>query len=261
MTLLYYPPTWEGFLTAVFTVFDRKRKGVTLSVRHPRGRDGVSLFPSETVETDPEKARRVEAGMGRLSPTLSETVYTAWLSEHPAVEDDLIALLDAGFAANRDPRGNLTDPVTARVQKAAKDAGWEAHRMLQFIRFVRTPEGIYVADIEPKCNVLTLIGNHFHGRFNDQRLLIRDLTRRLVLVSRQEGWFIRELSPGEELPPLPDDGEFEDLWRGYFKAIANPARQNLKLQQQFVPLRYRKHLTEFQEIPSPSGGPGSTSAR
>ncbi len=250
MTLLYYTPTWEGFLTAVFEVFDRKRKGERLSVRHPREQNETSMFPSELLPPDEQKARRVEAGMKRLAPSLPETVYTAWLSELPGSEDDLISLLEMGFSSGRDPRGNLTDPVVTRVNKAAKTAGWEAHRMLQFVRFVQTPEGIYVADIEPSCNILTLIGDHFHGRFNDQRLLIRDLRRRLVLVSQQESWFIRELSPEEELPPLPKDGEFEDLWRGYFRAISNPARQNLKLQQQFVPLRYRKHLTEFWEVPN-----------
>ncbi|MDR1669524.1 MAG: TIGR03915 family putative DNA repair protein [Oscillospiraceae bacterium] len=249
MTILYYTPTWEGFLTAVFEVFDRKRKGEQLSVRHPRERGETSLFPSEVLLPDAQKARRVEDGMKRLSPTLAETLYTAWLSELPGSEDDMVALLEMGFSIKRDPRGDLANPVVIRVNKAAKAAGWEAHRMLQFVRFVQTPEGIYAADIEPSCNILSLIGDHFHGRFNDQRLLIRDLRRRLVMVSQQGNWFIRELSPEEEIPPLPKDGIFEELWRGYFRAVSNPARQNLKLQQQFVPLRYRKHLTEFWETP------------
>jgi probable DNA metabolism protein len=237
--ILLYDRTWEGFLTAVFDGY-----GKDVSIR--READEVSLFPCQTVGSDAEKARRVEKGLVKLAPDLPETVYMAWLSEIPGVEDDLQALIALGFTRRRDPRGDMTHPVVRAVNKACKQTGWERQRMLQFVRFVQTQEGIYVADIEPNCNVLALIGNHFHHRFGDQRLLIRDLKRRLILVSRKGGWSIKILSADETMPPLPEDGLFEELWRGYFKAIANPARLNLKLQQKFVPLRYREHLTEFQ---------------
>lgn len=246
MTLLYYSPTWEGFLTAIFYAFSMKKNGEMPSIHHPREADEVSLFPTEQLAADPQKAERVELGMARLAPDLPESVYMAWLSELPGVEDDLVAMLELGFDSNTDPRGNLTHPAVIGVSKALRATGHERQRMLQFVRFVQTPENIYVADINPICNVLSLIAEHFHRRFNDQRLLIRDLRRRLILVSQQQGWFIRELGADEDLPPLPEDGLFEDLWRGYFKAVSNPARQNLKLQQHFVPLRYRKFLTEFQ---------------
>jgi probable DNA metabolism protein len=241
MTILVYQPTWEGLLTAFFEAY-----GKSVSIRHLRDRDEITVFPVREVEADPVKAGRVERGMKKIAPDFPQTVYTAWLSERPGVEDDLLALLKLGFERKRDPRGDLTHPVVRAVNSACKQAGWEHHRMLQFVRFVQTPEGIYIADIEPNSNVLALIGDHFHGRFNDQRLLIRDLRRRLILVSQKGGWFIRELSFDEEIPPLPKDGIFEDMWRGYFQAISNPARTNLKLQQKFVPLRYREHLTEFQ---------------
>ncbi|MCL2003196.1 MAG: TIGR03915 family putative DNA repair protein [Oscillospiraceae bacterium] len=241
MTILCYGSSWEGFLTAVFDAYNKQASIC-------RSADAASLFPSERVTPDPIKAGRVERGMARLAKDLAETIYMAWLSEREGVEDDLLALLRLSFGQNRDIRGDMRNPVVTAVTKAARQTGWERQRMLQFVRFVQTPEGIYIADIEPNSNVLALIGNHFHGRFNDQRLLIRDLRRRLILVSQQGGWFIREMGNDEKLPPLPKDGLFEDLWRGYFHAVSNPARQNLKLQQKFVPLRYREHLTEFQNV-------------
>jgi probable DNA metabolism protein len=240
MKILYYTPTWEGFLTAVFDAY-----GKQVSIR--RTAEAVSMFPAEMIEPDPQKAGRVERGMAKIAGDFAETVYLAWLSEREGVEDDLIALMKQCFDRKCDLRGDRRNPVVTAVQKASKQTGWERQRMLQFVRFVQTPDLIYIADIEPNSNVLALIGDHFHGRFNDQRLLIRDLRRRLILVSQQGGWFIRELSNDEEIPPLPEDGLFEDLWRGYFHAISNPARINLKLQQKFVPLRYREHLTEFQQ--------------
>ncbi|MCL1806524.1 MAG: TIGR03915 family putative DNA repair protein [Oscillospiraceae bacterium] len=239
MTILCYDATWEGFLTTVFDGY-----GKEISIR--REGSETSLFPTERIPSDPVKAGRVEKGMGKIAPDFAETAYMAWLSELNGVEDDIMRLLTLGFTLKRDPRCDMSNPVVTAVNKASKQTGWERQRMLQFVRFTQTPEGIYVADIEPNSNVLALIAGHFHGRFNDQRLLIRDLRRRLVLVSQQSGWFIRELELSEEIPPLPKDGAFEDLWRGYFHTISNPARQNLKLQQKFIPLRYREHLTEFK---------------
>jgi probable DNA metabolism protein len=244
MTILLYPSTWEGFLTAVFEGYNRP-----VSIR--RAADAASFFPEEKITPDPRKAGRVERGMARLAPDFAETAYMAWLSEREGVEDDLLALMKQCFKEGRDLRGDRRNPVVTAVLKASKQTGWERQRMLQFVRFVQTPDKIYIADIEPNSNVLALTGNHFHARFNDQRLLIRDLKRRLILVSQKGGWFIREPGPDEEIPPLPEDGLFEDLWRGYFKAVSNPARINLKLQQKFVPLRYREHLTEFQQPGKP----------
>ena len=246
MIIISYQPTWEGFLSAVFDAFDHERKGTACSIRCSSRSAETSLFPVEEAEADPVKAGRVERGMARLAPDLAETVYMAWLSEIEGAEDDILAFLKYAFAKNADPRADLVHPAVKAVEKAQRKTAWERQRMLQFVRFVSAPEGIYVSDIEPDCNVLALIGTHFHNRFNDQRFLIRDLKRRLILVSDGACWFIRELSPNEEIPALPEDGAFEDLWRGYFHAISNPARQNLKLQQKFVPLKYREHLTEFQ---------------
>jgi probable DNA metabolism protein len=246
MIILIYTPTWEGFLTAVFEAFDRGRKGGIFSIRRPNSMNTYSLFPSEQITPDPIRAERVERGMKRLKPDLAETLYMAWLSEVDGMEDDILTLLKIAFERKIDPRPNLTHPAIKAVTRAERKTAWERQRMLQFVRFVQAPDGIYVSDIEPDCDVLALIGEHFHLRFNDQRFLIRDLRRRLILVSETVGWFISKLSPDEKLPDLPRDGAFEELWRGYFHAISNPARQNLKLQQKFIPLRYREHLTEFK---------------
>jgi probable DNA metabolism protein len=117
--------------------------------------------------------------------------------------------------------------------------------MLQFVRFVKLSEDMYAADIEPEFDVLKLIGDHFHDRFPLSRFIIRDLRHLRAIVSAPSGWQITSL-PAEN-PPLPRDGEFENLWRMYFKTIANETRKNLSLQQHFVPLKYRRHLTEFDE--------------
>ena len=241
MTVLRYDGTWEGFLSAVFEAFRRSGEDLTITRADA---EPAGLFAIEDVPVNEKRALRVERGMDKLGPGAAETLYTAWLSEFEGIDDAILGYMRIGFEENIDPSIHALHPDVALVRKAARGVGWEAQRMRQFVRFVDV-EGIFVADIEPLYDILTLIAGHFHGRFNDQRLIIRDVRRRRALVSETSGWHIAELGGGP-LPPLPGDGVYENLWRGYFKAIANMARKNPKLQQQFIPLRYRAHLTEFQ---------------
>ena len=241
MTVLRYDGTWEGFLSAVFEAFRREHRDVTIARADA---EPAGLFAAEDIPSNEKRALRVERGMRKLGRDAAETLYMAWLSELEGVDDAIAGYMRVGFAEKIDPAIHVLHPDVALVQKAARRVGWEAQRMRQFVRFVDV-NGIFVADIEPLFDVLTLIAPHFHGRFNDQRLMIRDIRRRRALVSETAGWHIADL--GEDpLPPLPRDGLYENLWRGYFKAIANLARKNPKLQRQFIPLRYRAHLTEFQ---------------
>lgn len=241
MTVLRYDGSWEGFLSAVFEVFRRKHTDLTITRADS---EPPGLFPIENVPLSEKHALRVERGMDKLGPNAAETLYTAWLSEFEGIDDALVGYMRIGFEEQIDPNIHVLHPDIMLVQKAARSVGWEAQRMRQFVRFVNV-DGIFVADIEPLYDVLTLIAGHFHGRYNDQRLIIRDVQRRRALISDTASWHIANLRD-EPLPPLPKDGAYENLWRGYFKAIANPARKNLRLQQQFIPLRYRAYLTEFQ---------------
>lgn len=241
MTILTYDGSWEGFLSGVFEWFRRGSGSASLR----RETLDTLLFPVEAIATDAMKAARVERGMAKLGPDIPEMLYTAWLSQHEGIEDAVAGFMRIGFDEGIDPKIHALHPDVRAVDKAMRQVGWEAQRMRQFVRFVNV-QGIFVADIEPQYNVLTLIADHFHGRFNDQRLMIRDLQRRIALVSETKGWWLLHLGE-DEIPPLPQDGAYESLWRGYFKAIANPARKNVRLQQQFIPLRYRAHLTEFQD--------------
>ena len=242
MTVLRYDGTWDGFLSAVFEAFRRRHDNLTLT---RADEEAAGLFAMEDIPTNARHALRVERGLRKFSPEAAQTLYSAWLSELEGIDDAIVGYMRIGFEQEINPAIHALHPDVKLVGKTATAVGWEAQRMRQFVRFVDAG-GVYVADIEPLYDVLTLIADHFHGRFNDQRLMIRDIRRRRALVSDTAGWHIAGLG-GDPLPPLPADGAFEALWRRYFKAIANPARKNTRLQQQFIPLRYRAHLTEFQD--------------
>lgn len=240
-----YDGSFDGLMSAVFDVFDLHDKEASIqSASHDVN---LSLYDSRTVETDPVKSDRVQKGLRKLGSEVDESMYKAWLSHAEGVEDLMLAVIRLGFAIGKDPFSRRQEDVVCKLDAICRKVGWEAHRMLQFVRFVRLSEDMYAADIEPEFDVLQLIGNHFHQRFPQNRFLIRNLRHHTAIVSTPAGWHITSLP--ETNPPLPKSGRYEELWRTYFKTIANESRRNLKLQQHFVQLKYRRHLTEFEDSP------------
>ena len=58
--------------------------------------------------------------------------------------------------------------------------------------------------------------------------------------------FIRD-ALNDEFRIDEDEEKVRSLWKDYFKTLAIKERENPKLQQHFVPLIYRKHMTEFDD--------------
>jgi len=170
-------------------------------------------------------------------------MYRAWITEKAGVEDAMLQACRLGFAMKCNPFCMRQEPAVALLDGLNLKVGREVERMLQFVRFVRVGENLYGADVRTDYPVLPLIGNHFHQRFSQQCFFIRDQERLQAVVSTPEGWHLAMLP--EAGPPLPRDGEIERLWRVFFDAVAIPGRLNGRLQRQFVPLKYRRHLTEF----------------
>jgi probable DNA metabolism protein len=79
--------------------------------------------------------------------------------------------------------------------------------------------------------------------------VIHDLRRSQAAVFDLRSW---RLVGGIELSAEPDittaEHDYAALWLRYFQRHEIKERQNPKLQQKHVPLRYRKHLTEFTNL-------------
>lgn len=241
--MLYrYDGSYEGFLCAVFRAFELRDRDAFIE---PVTDDTLRWCQTETVCSEPEKARRVEQGLSRLSPRLPGTVYLAWLSRHEGIDDALLRFVRLGFDRRKDPETMLYNGAAAKVMTAARRAGGEERRFLQFLRFVKALPDLYIADIEPEYDILAMIVPHFAARFPDMDFIIRDKRRRIAAVWNRREWQLVEGDERLMALPLPEDGEIEALWRRYFKSVAILQRKNPRLQQHFVPLRFREHMTEF----------------
>jgi probable DNA metabolism protein len=257
MTIFYYDTTFDGILTAVFDAYVRRTFPEQLL---PEG-EVLPLFSEEvhTVVTDASKAERVWRGLEKkLSRPALTALMECWLSEEAEMPMLLFHYICKAIDAPRSIETNFADADVLAMSKMWKRVDWERTRLMQFIRFQKTADGTFFAAVEPEKNALPLVVPHFRDRFADQRWIIYDLRRNygyyydlnsVERVSFEEGSSAAHLMSGKLDKELmaPDEHLFQQVWKGYFKAISIKERTNPRKQRSDMPVRYWKHLTEKQQ--------------
>ena len=252
-TLLVYDGSFDGFLTAVFEVYELHLDQVSV---HKIGGEQEYLFGNKReVVTDTAKADRLWKGIvKRSSPGSTARLYYAFLSEKSGIENLLLRYTQYLFGSDRQIDSDFSNGDVLKVTQIAKSVGREKHRMEAFVRFRLTADGIYFATIAPDFNVLPLVSKHFKSRYADQKWVIYDLKRHYGIFYDLEEVDIIELALPENFDATqtsPDffaseELEFQTLWQDYFKSTNIESRKNLKLHIQHVPKRYWKYLSEKQ---------------
>ncbi|WP_433835719.1 TIGR03915 family putative DNA repair protein [Flavobacterium anhuiense] len=250
MTQIIYDGSYEGWLTAVFEIYEYKLKDIVFAKEEIS--NSLLFSHTHSVITNNEKANRVENGLRqRLSYHGFNNLYFAFLSEVEKIEETLFRFVKYVFASPINIEGNLSRSEVLNVKKAAHLTGKESHRMKAFVRFKLTKDKLYYAIVEPDCDVLPLIEQHFKNRYADQRWFIYDSKRKygiyydLENVSTVEMQF--ESNPSSSfLAEINDENEefFQNLWRNYFSSVNIESRKNTKLHIKHMPKRYWKNLTE-----------------
>lgn len=250
---LIYDGNFDGFLTAVFYVFEHKLKNVRIQNKFTMQQ---GLFSdNETIVTEEVKANRVWKGVkSKLSAKGSYQLYYAFLSEQIGVEDILLDYIRYAFEKRSNADKDYSHPSVLKIAQLAKSVGREKHRMEAFVRFRLTKDNIYFSSIEPDFNVLPLIEKHFKRRYADQKWVIYDIKRGYGLFYDLEHVEIinMDFPAGFDFTKTESEFfatqefEFQKLWQDYFKATNIESRKNMKLHIRHVPKRYWKYLSEKQ---------------
>lgn len=255
MIVFVYDKTFDGLLSCIFFAYEQKKfPDLILSES-----DQKPLFIDEQyyVDTEKEKSVRVWKGLEKkLSKFARNMMLSVWLSELP----ETTMLLFRYIRKNIDhPQGiemNFGDDDVLHIKDIAQKVGTDARKLIQFIRFQETADGIWFAPVSPRYNVLSLIVAHFRSRYSGQPWIIYDTMRNSGLYydirTVQEISFsqedLRELTSGKLSNDKLSDEEafFQKMWKEYFQSITIKERINLKLQRQHMPKRYWKYLPEIQ---------------
>lgn len=245
----------DGIFTAVYDAWASRLGHDNVGLR-VGDQMNLELFAKyKEVQTDSEKAEKVARSIrNKMGQDAYKTIYQAALSRNPQKAGAIYRVVVRGMShsvTSREARQviwNLQDPNVSLLFELARKVGNEALRYLEFVRFRELSNEVLFSEIQTENYVLPMIGDHFADRFPNENFMIYDHTHRGCLIhGKQKKWFILwDTQPDTgEMEKLSDrEEEFQNLWRGFCDSIAIESRKNLKLQQQFWPLKFRKWMTE-----------------
>ncbi len=253
MPIAAFDGSFEGFLCTLKYCQDNKLEQVDF---HSDKKEYSFCFDEiKEVATDFQIAEEYFALIAdRISLQTAKIVMMAFLAEEENLESKILDYLNIAFKIGIKVNDYLSNPSVLSVIKAYRRVGSEAHHYQGLIRFRKLKDEIYYASFEPKNNILCLLTQHFSDRFACQKWVIHDIKRKMALVydgEYAEMVEVTEFNPGvsylQQADPLffaSEEDELQDLWKGYFKAIAIKERINPKLQRQNMPKKYWKYLVE-----------------
>lgn len=173
-------------------------------------------------------------------------IVTAFSADDPDKELTIYNYLILGLEKGHDlDRCHSVDCVRV-MHELCQKVRYEAHRLKGLLRFSEVEGGIYYGPFDSDHLVICQLANFFKNRLNDQRWVLHDRTRDLMIYwdTEQLNHAIPDFSNGE--PVITEsESHYQELWRTFFRAIAIKERQNPKLQRQFMPQRYWSYLTEM----------------
>lgn len=211
----------------------------------------ASLFDTYIhVDADGEKAEKVSRSINqKISSDVYISVYYALLSEEEDSLDAAYRFLINAFRSGDSAIFAINSRENMRVLELRRRVGNEIGSFVEFLRFNSVNNAVYISHVEPKADVIELVGNHFADRMPSENWMIIDDNRRYAVVHPKDGInYIKQLTD-DEMEKLKSSENYNDsyteMWRAFFDAIAIKERTNKKCQMNHIPLWKRKHVVEF----------------
>jgi probable DNA metabolism protein len=249
-----YDNTFEGFLTVIFECY---RQSVYPGDIQPQSKIQQTLFGGQTfIPSDSIKAERVwNAIRKRMEGPNRDMLFYSFLSETDGIEMKILRFIRRLLSERFNIETDFGDSDVLFLNQTARQVKREAVRMMQFVRFQRTAEGLWFCGIEPRYDVIPMVLNHYKNRFPGQRWIIYDLKRDYGIYNdgNEVSKIVIAQKEFDKLNGVVDDSLLEEsevfyqnLWKTYFKNINIKERKNLRLQRQHLPQRFWKFLPEMQ---------------
>jgi probable DNA metabolism protein len=250
MHTLLYDGTFEGLLTAVFEIYDRKLHHVKLIKGEWRNE---ALFEEVIpVITDESRANRVLRGLRKkLSAAGVQRLYISHMAEIAGEDCNILGFIRYVFDSDINIEEDYGNKYVMRLSEILKMVRREKHKMEAFVRFQKLNDGTFYAGIEPDFNVLPLLIKHFKSRYADQKWMIYDIKRNYGLYYDLHDTQFIEMDFADGGKPTDviaayseDECMYQSLWKNYFTSVNIASRKNTKLHVRHIPKRYWRHLTE-----------------
>jgi len=240
--IVVYDGSFEGFLSIVYEVYYAK-----LSIDEIRTQKPHSLFHDDIFEvyTNNQNAKKVfDAIVKNFSKKYLRFVMHIFMCDDANFEIHLLNYIILGFTDQRCLE-DINHPSVFFLQNLEKEYFRLYHKMIAFLRFEELEDESLYAKLDVKYNLLSAVASHFSKRFNNQNFIIHDLKRGFAFVHTKAFKGIRTVASYDLPEYSKNELKFKKLWKTFFQSVSIESRENLKLQQQHVPLIYRAYMSEF----------------
>lgn len=249
----------EDSITGIFTgIYQAYLKKLPLEQVHlVCGEAPIVLFAELTrVEPDVEMAVKVERTLRREMGSAGFSYLQFALASYEEEKADAIFKLVVDCITNKSGTRvwqNLSNDYVNKAHSFARNCQREWEHFRGFLRFMETKQGILAAKFTPKNRQIELLMPHFADRFPQENFLIYDATRKYCGIHPAgKEWFLVIENLDEQ---FSEEGygaqkQYEELFRVFCDTIAIKERTNKSLQRNMLPLRFRDHMTEFQQMES-----------
>jgi probable DNA metabolism protein len=174
--ILIYDGTFDGFLTAVYCVFEEQLTDV--EIVKPKHFQPNIFIDSEEIATDSKKAERVwQAVQLKVSRSGANRLHASFLSEIKGVENVLLRYILFAYCTESFSHKDYSNKDVLRVLQVSRMVYKERDRMEAVVKFQLTKDGIYFAAIEPDFNVLPLLLKHAKDKYPDREWVLFDRKR------------------------------------------------------------------------------------
>ena len=202
------------------------------------------------LDADAEKTEKVLRSVrNKIGMQAYIDVYYACLMEDDVL-DDIYRFLRIGFQAGPRVIGMLAEPPVSRMLEIRRAVGNEIHHFREFARFQSLENQVYVSHLEPRNDVIMLVGNHFTNRMPSEHWMIIDDNRKTACVHVKDGENYLRYLTDDEFSVLQKtesyEDEYTDMWKTFFHAISIEQRKNYVCQRNLFPIWKRKHAVEFR---------------
>lgn len=250
--VLICPDSLEGIFAGVYDGWRYGNGGarVELCTEPPSQTELFAHY--QKVDPDQEKAEKVIRTIKReLGEESYEQICYAACSEDREKGTCIYYAIRKGLACGRSRPAvleDLKDPHILKLSKLRLTVWHEMHRMLGFVRFREIQGKVLLAVICPDNAVLPLLAPHFEDRLPREDWIIYDEGRQDALIhpAGKSCTIQRQavLDPGQ-VRESGEDRAYAALWKIFYQTISVRERENLRVQRQNLPYKYRKYMTEF----------------
>lgn len=246
MLLYQFDGSYEGLITSFYYALKNNETPIFSQTNEIQLN---FLDISIDVITDMAIYKKMEAYLiNKCTYDCFDTIHKAFLHDQAPLFNDIFYFIKKAMIYKEETLFLRTDNIISNVLRAKLTVERETHKMIGFLRFIKVTPSLLSANYSPTNNVTSLLCHHFTERYKNYNFVINDMSRNIFAIYDQKKCVIGTYSE-QHLPQFNDiDDDYEYFFKIYHHHIAIPERKNLRLQSNFMPKKYWKHLIEMKPV-------------